>query len=151
VQEDAVHELGVVDRAADLLDEADVAQVDVVALVVDEAQDRVDGDRGEDGRVLRDDLGRERRRRGAQEVVAVAQVDGEGHLGEKLDDLGGGAGERLGDDGRVDALVEQLLGGAEERAGEDDDRGGAVSRLDVLRGREVDELLPEASESACGS
>lgn len=40
----------------------------------------------------------------------------------------------------MDALAEKFLGGAEERAGEDDDRGGTVSSLNVLRGREVDEL-----------
>lgn len=78
---------------------------------------------------------------GAEEVIPVREVDGGRHVLQVLDDLGGGARERLGDDRRVDALAEQLFGGAEERAGQDDDRGGTVSCFNVLCGREVDELV----------
>jgi hypothetical protein len=40
----------------------------------------------------------------------------------------------------VDALAQQLLGGPEERTSEDDDRGGAISRLNILSSGKVDEL-----------
>lgn len=158
VQQDTIHELGIIDGAADLLDEANVAEVDVGGGRSDEAEDRVDGDRGEDGRVLRDNLcrrargsarveGRPTRRKGRcethlgaqtgaggpQQTLAVGEVDGCRHLGEVLDDLGGGAAERLGDDGRVDALGQQLLGGAQEGSSENDDRRGTISCLDILR------------------
>jgi hypothetical protein len=58
LQRDAVDELGVLDGAADLFDDADVAQVDVVDAGDDESLDGVDSDRGEDGGVLRDNLRR---------------------------------------------------------------------------------------------
>lgn len=56
VQKDTVHEFGVVDGTADLLDEADVAKVDVGGGRGNEAENRVDGDGGEDGGVLGDNL-----------------------------------------------------------------------------------------------
>lgn len=172
VEQDAVHELGVVDRATDFFHEADVAQVDVLGRRGDEAEDGVDGDRGQDGRVLRDDLctrvvvvvsglgvwplrvllwtrlGGETGGGGAEEVIPVREVYGGRHVLQVLDDLGCGAREGLCDDGRVDALAEQLFGGAEERAGQDDDRGGPVACFDVLCGREVDELNDSDVKSA---
>lgn len=165
VQEHAVHQLGVVNGATDLLDEADVAQVDVVGFGGDEAEDRVDGDGSEDGGVLRDDLleqsvsscresksgrthlGRETGGSGTEEVIPFVQVDGRRHVLQVLDHLCRRPRERLGDDGRVDTLAEQLLRRTEKRTRENDDRSRAVSRLNVLRCREVDELDQRSSAS----
>ncbi|KAI3492768.1 hypothetical protein L1887_42565 [Cichorium endivia] len=169
-QHEALDELRVVDGAADLLDDADVAQIHIVLRIRrargadgrsavggrggcwcggrlvaglgagrDEAGDCVDGDGGKDGRVLRDDLGVETGAGGAQERLAVVELDGRRDVGEELDGLGGGLLEGLGDDGRVDALVEHFFGRAEQASGYNDDRGGAVAGLDVLRLRELDE------------
>lgn len=51
-----VDELGIFDRASDLLHDPDIAQVDVGGGGRDEASDGFDGDGREGGRVLRDDL-----------------------------------------------------------------------------------------------
>lgn len=51
-----IHQFRIVDRSTYFLDESDVAEIDVVRLGSDETENRIDGDGGEDGRVLRDDL-----------------------------------------------------------------------------------------------
>mmetsp|Transcript_26097 Transcript_26097/g.76121 ORF Transcript_26097/g.76121 Transcript_26097/m.76121 type:complete len:252 (+) Transcript_26097:458-1213(+) len=72
VEDEPVHELCVVDRASDLLDNANVVQVNVDGgRWVDDGQDRVDGDRGENIRVLVHDLGRQARVHGAHHGVPV--------------------------------------------------------------------------------
>jgi hypothetical protein len=132
VKQNTVHHLRVVNGSTNLLDEANVAKVNVLGRSANEAKDRVDGDGRKDGRVLRNDLGGETGRGGAKEVVSVGKVDGGRHLLEVLDDLLGSAGEGLGDDGGVDTLAEKLLSGTEKGTGEDDNGGGSVSGLDVL-------------------
>ena len=77
VEDDAVDELRVVDRPADLLHDLDVVQVDVGRrLRVDDTSDRIDGNRREQRRVLRDHFGAQRCRRRAQQRIAVGQLDG---------------------------------------------------------------------------
>jgi len=56
VENDAVDKLGIFDRAADLLDDTDVAQVDVRGGRSNETGNCVDGYRCQQGRELRDDL-----------------------------------------------------------------------------------------------
>lgn len=56
VEHDAVDELGVLDGAADLLDDADVTQVDVCRRRRQQARHRVHRDGREEGRELRHDL-----------------------------------------------------------------------------------------------
>jgi len=56
VKQNTVHQFGIVDRSTDFLDETDVSKVNVSRLGSDEAENRVDSDRGENGRILRNDL-----------------------------------------------------------------------------------------------
>ena len=51
-----IHQFSVIDRSSDFLDESDVAKVDVGRLRGNETEDGIDGDGGEDGGILRDDL-----------------------------------------------------------------------------------------------
>lgn len=172
VEKDAVHELSVVDRSSDLLDKANVAEVNVGRGRGNEAEDRVDGDGGEDGGVLGDDLragepsasappsprhewahlGAQTRAGSPQETLPVVQIHRRRNLLQVLDDLLRRAPERLGNNGRVDALAEELLRCAKEGSRQDDDRRRSVSCLDILRRRKVHELLrgAEVSVSAAG-
>lgn len=141
LEDEAVHELGVVNGPADLFDHADVPQVDVGGgvLVLEDPQDGVDRDGREDVRVLADDLGGQTGVDCRNELLAIMQVDG---FGDGLQDLGGlvrGLHEGGGDGHGVDALGEEGAAGFEEGAGDDDDGGGAVARLDVLRLGELHE------------
>lgn len=61
-----------------------------------------------------------------------------------MEDVNGGRGgplEGLRDDGGVDALAEEPVSGAEQAPADDDNGSRAVTRLDVLGGREVDQHL----------
>jgi len=85
LEDDAGHELRVVHRAPQLLDDADVVQVHVDGRVrVDHVQHRVDGDRRQHVRVLPDHLAGEARHDGVDERLAAAQVK---RLGHPLQDL----------------------------------------------------------------
>ena len=143
-EDEAVDQLGIVDGAAHLLDHADVAQVDVGGrrgVVPKEAQDGIDGDGGQQIRVLRHDLGREAGVDGINEGIAVGQVDGAGHVAHGRGGNVGGLHEGGGDGRGVNALGQQRRAGVEEGAGHHDDGGGAVAGLDVLRLGQFDEHL----------
>lgn len=56
MQQDTVDELSVIDRSSDLLDQANVAKINVSGGGGNESENGVDGDGGEDAGVLRDDL-----------------------------------------------------------------------------------------------
>mmetsp|Transcript_38276 Transcript_38276/g.94791 ORF Transcript_38276/g.94791 Transcript_38276/m.94791 type:complete len:468 (-) Transcript_38276:358-1761(-) len=109
-EHETVDQLGVVDGAAELLDDGHVAQVHVGRhLGIDDAQHGVDADGSEHGSVRRDDLGVKRGGSHLNELLAVGEVH---RHRDGLDVLAGLAlreEERFGDHGGVNALVQQLL------------------------------------------
>mmetsp|Transcript_27810 Transcript_27810/g.65685 ORF Transcript_27810/g.65685 Transcript_27810/m.65685 type:complete len:452 (+) Transcript_27810:162-1517(+) len=133
-EDEAVDERGLVDGAAELLHHGNVVQVDVGGGGrVDDLEDGVDGKGREDVAVVRDDLGVERGRRRLDQLLAVGEVDGHGHVLQDLLRLPGGEQEGLRDDGRVDALLEQDLRLVQQRPGDDRHGRRAVTCLHVLR------------------
>mmetsp|Transcript_41360 Transcript_41360/g.113799 ORF Transcript_41360/g.113799 Transcript_41360/m.113799 type:complete len:399 (+) Transcript_41360:594-1790(+) len=141
-EDQARHQLGVVDRAAQLLHDRDVAQVYVGrGRRVDDREHRVDCERREQPRVVRDDLRVERGGSGLDELFAVGQIERHRHVLEDLLRLARGQEEALRDDGGVDALLEQDVRSVQQRAGDDGDRRRAVARLNVLRLGQVDKHL----------
>lgn len=76
-QDQAVHQLAVFYRPADLLDDADVPEVDVIRrLEIYRLGDCVDGHGAEEVRILRDDLGGEGGVGGLEEGGGVCEGDG---------------------------------------------------------------------------
>ena len=85
--------------------------------------------------------------RRAKEARLVVQVDRSRNLGEVLDGLRGRLEEGLGDDRGVNALLKHLLGGAKEATSKDDNGGRPIACLNILRGREIDELMVKLGQA----
>lgn len=134
VDDDALDEEGVLERAADLAVDLDELKVDVLALEVSNRQNSIDGDLGELVVRLGDNLAAQAGLGDLDETLLVLarKVNGVGDAVEL------GTGNVAGlvvavcyADG-VDAPADELGGLVEQGAGEDDDAGGAVSNLVVL-------------------
>mmetsp|Transcript_1502 Transcript_1502/g.3826 ORF Transcript_1502/g.3826 Transcript_1502/m.3826 type:complete len:487 (+) Transcript_1502:210-1670(+) len=137
-----VDKLRVVDGAAQLLHDFDVAQVAVGGgQRVDDGEHRVHRERREELCVVRDDLGVERGGRRLDELLTVGEVEWDGHTLQDGFRLTRRNQEALRDDRWVDALLEQDIRRVEQCACNHSDRGGAIARLDILRLGQVDEHL----------
>lgn len=81
VEDQPINHLAVLDGTPNFLNDSDVPKIDVLGgLGVNDLENGVDSHRSEEIRVLRDDLGRQRRRRGLDEGRPVCEVDGDGHV-----------------------------------------------------------------------
>ena len=143
VDDDALDEKGVLQRAAHLSIHLDELKVDVLALEVRHREDRVNGDVGKLVVRLGDDLAAQARPGHLDQVgsLLLAELD---HVRD-LVELGNGDVAGLvvpvGDPDGVDSLVDELGGLLQERAGENHDTGGAVTDLVVLRLGELHQQL----------
>lgn len=122
VEDQTVNQLAVFYRTANLLDNSDVLEVDIVRrLDVDGLGNRVDGHVAKEAGVLRHNLGRQGSVCGLQQGGSIGERDGLRHVVENLDSSCGSALERFRDDGRVNALAQESLGSTKESATDDDD------------------------------
>ena len=140
VDQHALDDLGVVDRAADLLLDLDVVLVDRAVVLGDHA-DRL---HDELGQLVLGGLGALAGHRGLGDLLEVAEVglrDRDRDLLEDLLGLLGGEPVPGCDHRGVDVLVEELLGALQELARDHDCRGGAVADLVVLGLGDLDHHL----------
>ena len=91
--------------------------------------------------MLRHDLRIERGGGALEQRLSVGELHRHANLLQDLLGRLGGLGERLADDGRMDALGEELGGGLEKSASHHNNGGRAIAGLDVLRLGQLDEHL----------
>lgn len=132
-EDETFNKLALIDGATELLANLDVSEVDVGgSLLINDGEDSLHCHRGKLVRVVRDDLRRKRCLRVLDQLVLVIQRHLNRHAINDFKCLLQGDLEAVGDLGWVEASLEQVLASLEECAGDDDDRGGAVTGLDVL-------------------
>ena len=66
------------------------------------------------------------------QLVAVVEVNGNGHVINDFVGLVKRNLESIRDGGRVDALGEQFLGGAQKGSSNNDNRGSSISSFNIL-------------------
>eukprot|EP00962_Isochrysis_galbana_P018199 scaffold5240_cov116-Isochrysis_galbana.AAC.7 len=145
VDHDAAHQLGVLERAADLAVHLDQIQVDVFPLKIGHGHHRVHRDLAHLAVGAVDDLGAECGHRNLNQGFLVGKRVFKG-VGDGVQVLGGderGPVEPLGHAHWVDPSVEQCLGLLEQRAGQHNHAGGAVANLIVLRLGELHQQLAD--------
>lgn len=134
VDDDALDEDGVLERAADLAVDLDQLKVDVLALEIRNGQHGVDGNVGKLVVRLGDNLAAQTCARNLDQVLCVllAELDRVGNLVKLGDGNVAGLVVAVGDADGVDALVDQLGRLLEQRTGQDNDTGCSVTNLVVL-------------------
>jgi hypothetical protein len=165
VERNALDQLSVLDGTADLLDDTDIAQVNVRRDGAEEAGDGGDGDRSEDGGVLRDDLngqlrqddvsslaylGVERCGSSTHQRFPVVHVHRYRDVIEQLYGLGSGLLEGVGDGGGVDACfvssTQSEIGGGIIRSPCERSFSAAPSRLPA---RTTTLVVPSPASISC--
>lgn len=161
VEYDAVNQLRVFYRAANLLDNADISEVDIRGGLRGETGHCRDSDGRKGGGVLGDNLKEGGRSNGmpckpiqrpthfrvqgsgsgTEKRGLVVEVDGGRQFCQVLNSLRRSLLERLRDDSGMHALLQHLLCCAEQTACENNDGGGAVTSLNVLCGGKIDKLI----------
>ena len=125
LQHQAVNQFGVIHGSAELLDDLDVLEVDIVLPGgIHNLQHRVNGNWGQLCAVLRHDLRVERSVGRLKETAPVVEVQRDGHVSQDLHRLRGRLLEAVGDCGGVDSLLQQLVSGFKQTSGQHNDRGG---------------------------
>ena len=66
------------------------------------------------------------------QLVAVVEVNGNGHVINNFVSLVKGNLETIRDSGGVDSLGEQFLGGAQKGSSNNDNRGSSISSFNIL-------------------
>ena len=161
VQYYTVNQFGVLYRTADLLDDANVSEIDIGGSRGSKTSHCGDSDGGKGRGVLRDDLndkcgqttilsslsaevthfGVEGRSSSAEKRGLVVEVNGGRQLGQVLNRLCGGFLEGLCDDGGMDALLQHLLRRAKKASCKNDNRRSAIPSLYILCSRKIDKLI----------
>lgn len=140
-EDKTVDQLGIIDGASDLLHNADILQINVDSSSgLNNSQDSIDGNRSEQSRVLRNNLGVERSAGTLKERLAVGEIQLCGDLSQELVGLVGSLLEGLCNGGGVDALVQHFLSSSEQRSCQNNDRGSTISSLNILSSRQIDQL-----------
>lgn len=104
------NQLRLIDGAAKLLADVNIAKVDVsVVLLVDDPEDSIDSHGGEEVRVMRDNLRRQGSDRVLNKLVAVVQVDRDRDSVDHLHGLSVGNLEAIRDCGGVETLRHEIL------------------------------------------
>merc|ERR1719336_715125 len=142
LEDHTIHKFSVVHSAAQLLDNLDVLQIDIVLPCgVNHLEHSVHSNWAEFRAVLRHNLGVEAGVSRLQERLPVSEVKWGGHAGEDVHSLARRLLEALRDGGGVDSLLQQLVCRVQKRSGSHNDRCSSISSLNVLSLAQLDQHL----------
>ena len=124
-----------------------VVQISVSGgILVNDLHDGVDGDWGKQVRMVRHDFGAEGSDSVLDQLLAVIQINWNGHVIDNLESLLEGNLETIRDSGSMESLGEEVLGSSEQSSGNNDDGSSTITGLNVLSLGDFDQLNSQIDE-----